>query len=100
MPRFIDSLKIYILMSRGGGGGNPIAGGGKGIFVSSTKHSVKMHTKHSTLLWDVDYKRSPFFLRDSGGNETPVRVKITPREMGETRRRERKMRDYRQSPSF
>ena len=99
MPRFIDSLKIYILMSRGGGG-NPIAGRKNAIFVSSTKHSVKMHTKHSTLLWDVDYKRSPFFLRDSGGNETPVRVKNTPREMGETRRRQRKMRDYRQSPSF
>ena len=69
MPRFIDSLKIYILMSRGGGGGNPIAGRRNAIFVSSTKHSVKMHTKHSTLLWDVDYKRSPFFLRDSEGTK-------------------------------
>ena len=43
----------------------------------------------------------PIFLRDSRASETRARVKITPRE----KRRlaagiQRKMRDYRQSPSF
>ena len=48
----------------------------------------------------VDHEKSPFFLRDSRASETRTSVKITPREQGETRRGERKMRDYRQSPSF
>ena len=54
MPRFIDSLKIYILMSRVAG--TPLPGRGNAIFVSNTKHSVKRHTKQSTLLRDVDYE--------------------------------------------
>ena len=33
----------------------------------------------------LDYEWSPFFLRDSGANETRARVKITPRKKGETR---------------
>ena len=33
----------------------------------------------------LDYKKSPFFLRDSKASETRARVKITPREKGETR---------------
>ena len=48
----------------------------------------------------VDHEKSQFFLRDSRASETRTSVKITPREQGETRRGERKMRDYRQSPSF
>ena len=34
-----------------------------------------------------DYEQSPFFLRDSRPSERRARVKITPREKGETRRR-------------
>ena len=41
----------------------------------------------------------PIFLRDSRASETQARVRITPREKGETRRWESKTRDYRQSPS-
>ena len=41
----------------------------------------------------------PISLRDSRASETQARVRITPREKGETRRWERKTRDYRQSPS-
>ena len=33
----------------------------------------------------LDYEWSPFFLRDSGVNETRARVKITPRKKGGTR---------------
>ena len=43
----------------------------------------------------------PHFLwRDSKASKTRARLKITPREEGEIRRGERKIRDYRQSPSF
>ena len=38
----------------------------------------------------LDYEWSPFFLRDSRASEARARVKITPREKGETRRGERK----------
>ena len=41
----------------------------------------------------------PISLRDKRASETRARVRITPREKGETRRWERKMRDYRQTPS-
>ena len=34
----------------------------------------------------VDYEQSPFFLSDSGASETRARVKITPREKGDTLR--------------
>ena len=48
----------------------------------------------------LDYESSPVFLREGRASKTRARVKITPREKGETRRWERKMRDYWQSPSF
>ena len=48
---------------------------------------------------NINYKWSPYFLRDSRPSETRARV-ITPREKGETRWGERKMRNHRQSPRF
>ena len=33
----------------------------------------------------LDYEQSPFFVSDSRASETRARVKITPREKGETR---------------
>ena len=38
----------------------------------------------------LDYEWSPFSLRDSRASEARARVKITPREKGETQRGERK----------
>ena len=42
----------------------------------------------------------PFFPRDSRASKTRARVKINPREKRRHAAEERKMRDYRQSPSF
>ena len=48
---------------------------------------LRIKKKFPTL--ETRRKLCPFFLRDSGASETRARVKITPREKGETRRRER-----------
>ena len=37
-----------------------------------------------SVVLQLDYEQSPFFLRDSRASETRARVKITPREKGES----------------
>ena len=61
------------------------------VYVGSTQTKASYQSLQTTI--------SPSFsLRDSRANETRVRVKIIQREKGETRRGERQIRDYRQSP--
>ena len=63
---------------------------------------MELDTFIDLFLWrtrNINYKWSPYFLRDSRPSETRARV-ITPREKGETRWGERKMRNHRQSPRF
>ena len=41
---------------------------------------------YTGMFLTIDYEWSPFFLRETRANETRVRVKISPREKGETQR--------------
>ena len=57
-------------------------------------------TDQQGFMCRVKLRVVPIFLRDCRASEARARVKITPREKGETPWEEGKMRDYRQSPSF
>ena len=60
-----------------------------------------LRVKKKFPTFETRRKLCPLFLRDSGASETRACVKITPREKGEhAAQGERKMRDYRQTPSF
>ena len=60
-----------------------------------------LRVKKKFPTFETRTKLCPLFLRDSGASETRACVKITPREKGEhAAQGERKMRDYRQTPSF
>ena len=60
-----------------------------------------LRVKKKFPTFETRRKLCPLFLRDTGASETRACVKITPREKGEhAAQGERKMRDYRQTPSF
>ena len=64
----------------------------------SSKTKVKYLVKMFVINWTTS--TPPFSLRDSRASKIRACVKITPCEKGDTRQRERKMRDYRQSSGF